>query len=181
MKKFACHYCFETFDSSTHLHTHKELGHRSFRCDLGCENIVSINERELDVHYKKFHDVIACKFCEVCVHADQNKYIVHLINEHSVKDLAEIFDTDLLFQETLLNNKRIIVCSLCEQNITDLMQNVDGLYSHFNEQHSIILKTIVSYNQSNPFSTKKIEPKSSSEEHAPSHDEDENNKNIEIG
>lgn len=138
-----CKYCNTRFENVTLRDKHVQKRHNKFFCTLGCEKLSFNSEENLNKHYLTYHEIISCRYCEVFISVNNGKYESHLMESHKYKAVIMKNFTDTLFEVTDQKDKHIVVCCLCDENITLLVETVRDIYDHYIIIHSVSAKRIL--------------------------------------
>lgn len=139
-QKYQCHYCNHYFENEDRRDRHIKKNHSVFTCMYGCD-VNDTTEQKLERHYLQYHEIVNCRYCEESL--SEQEYDKHLTENHQyVANTMKNF-VDTLFEVSESDMQHIVVCCLCDDNITNLTENVQKLFEHFNIEHNVSNKKIL--------------------------------------
>lgn len=139
-QKVQCFYCYSFFENDLRRKKHNKKNHPTFQCTY-CNDLVFYSEEKLNQHYLTTHDLLTCRYCEETLNSENSEK--HLLDAHNYTANVMQNFTETLFEVTNLENHHIVICCLCEDNITSLVDNVPKMFDHFINEHNVSSKKIL--------------------------------------
>lgn len=138
LNRVQCFYCYNIFESTDLRENHNKKHHSNFFCIYNCKDISLSTEELLNNHLLTCHDILNCQLCDQIF--SPNKIEQHLLTVHKVNAIKSRIT---ILYEVKNIDKRRIICTLCEEDITLLVDNVNNIFNHFYLEHSLSIKKIL--------------------------------------
>lgn len=148
---YICKFCFRSFPSEVLRNVHVVEKHSNFKCTMGCEeNEQFAQEDNLNDHYINVHCSAPCLFCQSVLSV--SGLGVHFKDDHLCLKPLDSNTSNRLVRVAQRENEPVIVCDLCDIDLTVNGKGVVDVFSHL-RYHSVSLESIVQLIEGNPILT----------------------------